>query len=126
MPSIKVQKPIPGDRAFTKTSKEATLSQAALLLYIGKQLRGDEFTITARAASIGLESAVDVTPADDVKEFNPPVLRPTNERYGVRSVRANLESRFGRAAPLKAVGASDAKKLRKPLAELADRVYSEG
>ena len=126
MASIKVRRPVPGDQAFTKTSKEAALSQAALLLYIGKQLRGDEYTITARAASLGLESAVDVAPDEDIREFNPPVLRPTNERHGVRSVRANLESRFGKTAPLETIGTSDAKKLRKPLAELADRVYAEG
>ncbi len=126
MPALRVEKPIPGDQAFTKTSKEATLSQAALLLYIGKQLRGDEFIIQARASAVNMEAAVEVAPADDIREFNPPTLAPTNERHGVRSVQANLESRFGRIAPVKAVVASDAKKLRKPLAELADRVYAEG
>jgi hypothetical protein len=55
-------------------------SQAAVLLLLGCQLRGDEQAIRARARAIGQEAGVEVIPPEDEAVFPIPRLRLTGER----------------------------------------------
>src|SRR5512138_3710893 len=115
MPKKKVEKPVPGPEAFRKTSEAAVQSQAAILLMLGRQIRGDDQTLVARAAAAGRPVAVEAVAPEDLSEFPIPALRPTGERVGLRRVSTGLAERFGRTFTAAAIGTVDEKALRRPL-----------
>src|ERR1044072_8857720 len=125
MPKTKVEKPITGPEAFRKSSDAAVQSQAAILLMLGRQLRGDDRALVARAAAIGRPDAVEAVPQEDLSEFPVPTLQPTGERIGLRRVTTTMSERFGSATPTARIGARDAKTLRRPLWQMAERLYEE-
>ncbi|MBI3652722.1 MAG: hypothetical protein HY231_16995 [Acidobacteria bacterium] len=126
MPRKRVETPIPGHEAFKKTSDEAVQSQAALLLMLGRQLRGDDEVLTARAraATPRVRGAVAASSDEEMKEFPVPHLKPTGERHGMRSLTADLSIRY-RALTDAAIGAGSARQMVKPLSEMADQLYAE-
>jgi predicted esterase len=125
MPDRKVEQPIPGREAFKKTGAAAAQSQAALLLLLGRQIRGDDRALVARAAATAREDFVEPVPDDDLRQFEVPRLRPTGERFGLRLVSTHLAERFGSDLAETRVGAGEARSLRQPLGELADRLYED-
>jgi hypothetical protein len=125
MPKKRVEKPVPGPEAFRKTSQAAIQSQAALLLTLGRQLRGDDQALRARAVAAGLESAVEPIPQDDLAEFPIPTLRPTGERLGVRNVSNNLTVRFGPALMKAPIGGGEIKAVHRSTSKLAERLFEE-
>lgn len=125
MPKKRVTKPVPGPEAFRKTSQAAIQSQAALLLTLGRQLRGDDQVLRARAAAAGLESAVEPIPQDDLAEFPVPTLRPTGERFGVRNVSSSLTAKFGPSFTRAPIGGGDARSIRRSTSELAGQLFED-
>jgi hypothetical protein len=123
MAKKRVETPVPGPEAFRKTSQAAIQSQAALLLSLGRQLRGDDEALRARADAAGLES--EPIPREDLAEFPIPTLRPTGERLGVRNVSSNLTAKFGPSLAKAAIGEGDAKSVRRSTSKLAERLYEE-
>src|SRR5215813_12321636 len=112
MPTRKrVERPVPGPEAFRKTSKAALQSQAAVLLTLGRQLRGDDRALVARAMAAGMETTVEPIPRDDLANFPVPTLRPTGERLGVRRISGDLTERFGRALTKARIGEGETKSL---------------
>jgi hypothetical protein len=120
-----VEHPISGRECFKRTGDAAAQSQAALLLLLGRQLRGDDSSLVARAAATGTEGFVDPVPEEDLAVFEVPRLRPTRERFGVRRMKTNLRERFGSPIADTPVGAGEAKRLRAALSELAEELYKD-
>lgn len=122
MPYDEVQQPIPCPNAFGDRSSSAAQSQAALLLLLGRQLRGDEQALLSRAAAAGRERYVDLMPIEDVEAFPLPQLRSVGQRsIDVLNTEAQLRQRYGIARRME----SQAKLLGNPevLLDLAKRLY---
>lgn len=90
-----VEQPIPGPEAFRQTGIAAVQSQAALLLLLGRQLRGDDQALEVRAAAADMSGVIEAVPADDLAQFPVPSLRPSRDRVGVALVEARLAERYG-------------------------------
>lgn len=120
-----VDKPVPGPEAFRKTSQAAVQSQAALLLTLGRQLRGDDQALRARATAAGLENAVDAIPREDLAEFPVPMLRPSGARFGVRNVTSNLTARFGPALAKAPIGGGETRAVQRSTSKLAERLFDD-
>lgn len=122
-----VTKPIPGPKAFRSTGDAAVKSQAAILLHLGMQLRGDDAALEARAKAAGQRQAARALPDDDLKSFPIPRLAPVSERIEVTRaespLRARSESRVSRKAG--AAGARDVSPstVRKVQSDLAEQLY---
>lgn len=125
MPKKRVDKPVPGPEAFRKTSQAAIQSQAALLLTLGRQLRGDDEALRARATAAGMRNAVDAIPLDDLAVFPVPTLRPTGERLGVRNVTSNLTARFGPAVAKAPIGGGETRAVHRSTSALAEQLFEE-
>jgi pimeloyl-ACP methyl ester carboxylesterase len=124
MPYEHVTRPVPAPEAFRQTGSEAVQSQAALLLLLGRQLRGDDQAIRARAIAAGRESQVEVIPADDEAGFPVPTLRVTGERVRVADVERRLIERYGRFMKRRAPVKSGTPQLPKALGDAAERLYA--
>jgi hypothetical protein len=90
-----VDQPISGPEAFRQTGTAAVESQAALLLLLGRQLRGDDQALAVRAAAADMSGVIEAVPADDLAQFPVPSLRPSRDRVGVALVEARLAERYG-------------------------------
>lgn len=119
--------PPKGPEAFTRDSDVHAQAQAAILLGMGVQLRGDDLKTAARSAAAGqatdvLSAAADVAPAagDDGSsdEFPIPRLAPTGERVPLEAARAVTERVTGATFELAAA-------MPENRAILAERVYGE-
>jgi hypothetical protein len=121
----RVERPVPGPDAFRKTTEAAIQSQAAVLLTLGRQLRGDDTALVARARAAGMETAVEPMPAEDLAEFPVPTLHPSGKRVGLRRVSTDLTVRFGSALTKARIGEGETKSLRRLLPDLAERLYEE-
>jgi hypothetical protein len=77
-----VYEPIPGPAAFRAEGDAAVQSQAAILIATGRQLRGDDAALAARAEAAGLADSVEGFVPDDVQEGFPlPRVRPTPAQF---------------------------------------------
>jgi hypothetical protein len=95
MPTPEVTEPPSAQEAFERTDQTAVLTQAAALLILGLQLRGN--------ATTQLKGVLqDTLPADDLAVLRIPPLSPLGGRINSQSVRISLASRFGTsvAAPI--------------------------
>ena len=90
-----VKQPIAGPEAFRQTGVAAVQSQAALLLLLGRQLRGDDQVLAARAVAADMPRFVEAVPPDDLAQFPVPQLRPSVDRVGVALVKTRLAERYG-------------------------------
>jgi len=90
-----VDQPIPGPEAFRQTGTAAVESQAALFLLLGRQLRGDDQALAARAAAADMSAVIEAVPSEDLAQFPVPLLRPSRDRVGVAHVETRLAERYG-------------------------------
>ena len=90
-----VDQPIPGPEAFRQTGTAAVESQAALLLLLGRQLRGDDQALAVRADAADMSGVIEALPADDLAQFPVPSLGPSRERVSVALVETRLAERYG-------------------------------
>ena len=117
-----VTRPLTGPEAFQETSDTAALSQAAVLLLLGNQLRGDAQLLQTRAFAVTRGEIVGPLPDEDLAEFPVPQLRPTGERFSVQQVQSGLRQQGVKtrmmlaATPKEPVAANT-------LAAITDRLY---
>jgi hypothetical protein len=90
-----VERPVAGPACFSGGSDAAVLSQAAVLLTTGAQLRGDDAALTARAQVSGMTFAPELVPAEDQREFPVPRVREPARRQNTARTRLGLELRYG-------------------------------
>jgi hypothetical protein len=90
-----VEKPVPGRQAFSRSDPEAVLSQAAVLLILGAQARGDQDTFGARASVAGLAGFAEFWPDEDFALFERPRPGGPAGRVNVQRLREGLAHRFG-------------------------------
>jgi hypothetical protein len=90
-----VETPIPSPDAYRSQSHDGVLSQAALLLSIGNQVRGDSRALQARSVAADLSGHPDVVPSTDAMVLNIPSLPPGRERKSAAITRARLLYRHG-------------------------------
>ncbi len=88
--------PVPGRRAFGRDDEGALLSQAAFLLLLRAQLRGDPPALRARATAAKRGRHVDAMPARDAAAFPVPRVTFTGRRISMASVKARVGKRYGR------------------------------
>jgi len=124
MPYEHVTHPVPGPEAFRQTGGAAVQSQAALLLLIGRQLRGDDQAVRARAMAVGRETEVEMIPPEDQAEFPVPRLRATGERIRVADAERGLAERYGRLLTRRAPVAPGTPQLPEALGDAAERLYA--
>ncbi len=86
-----VTRPLTGPEAFQETSDTAALSQAAVLLLLGNQLRGDAQRLQPRAPTLARGEIVEPLPDEELEELQVPKLRPTAERFSVQQVQSGLQ-----------------------------------
>lgn len=127
MPIHEVVRPVPGPSAFQDAGDAGVLSQAALLLAMGQQLRGDDVALRARAAATsGAEAGTEALTAEDLAEFPLPSLRPAEGRVPPEAARSLLVGRYGPMMRAEAFpGGREGAAFRDVLSDLADRVYRE-
>ena len=109
------ERPITGAEAFTQQDEEAVQAQAAILLGIGSQLRGDRQKMEARSAAVA--HPTDTLLAEDLEEFPIPRLAPASKRYGRDMLEGKSFARYG--ASIRAVADEP-----ETLAKMADDVYN--
>ena len=96
MPYEEVIEPSRGSDAFRSGGSTAILSQAAILLVLGAQLRGDDYSLDGRAAAAGLQTAMKAIPENDLASFPVPRIATVGERIGFERVRLSLTEHYGR------------------------------
>ena len=124
MPYEEVTHPVPAPEAFRQTGSEAVQSQAALLLLLGRQLRGDDQAIRASATAVGRESQVEVISTEDEAEFPVPRLRVTGERVRAADVQHGLVQRYGRLMKRRGPVEPGTPELPEALGDAAERLYA--
>jgi hypothetical protein len=109
------ERPLTGPEAFTQQDDDAVQAQAAILLGIGSQLRGDRQKVQARSAAVA--HPTDALLAEDLEEFPIPRIAPASRRYSRESLEDATRSRFG-ASMFEAAGEPEL------IAKMADDVYT--
>jgi hypothetical protein len=116
--------PVSGREAFGRTDAAAVLSQAAVLLSLGAQIRGDEAVHVARAQALGFAGKTDFLPVQDADRFAVPRIQGTVGRFDIQRMQTNLAQRYGmwvlseESAPVEAAAKSP-----EALQDLASRAY---
>ena len=108
------EEPIRGPAAFLSQDDEAAQAQAAILLAIGSQMRGDPQKVQARSAAIA--HPTDVMMLEDLEEFPIPHILPASRRWSRAVLEDAVRARWG-------VSLTDAPRDPKILARMADEVY---
>ena len=112
-----VSKPLKGPRAFSEISETASQPQAAILLMLARQLRGDDAALKARARATRAGRQVSESNLAARESFPVPQLRPSPRPVDARDVRARARRTLGFAAAL------DEKDFAAALTAGADRLY---
>lgn len=121
MPRDVVTNPIPGSAAFRATGDAAILSQAAILLMIGRQLRSDDQSLRARAlAFTGQEPASEEEP-----DFPIPRLRPAAMRIRRTDAGKGLRERYGSTLLRTPTGEGPTQQFGDRLADITERLYAD-
>lgn len=91
-------KPLVGAAAFSKISEETSPPQAAILLLLGRQLRGDDAAIQARARKKRKGNHVGLYALDDEQAFPIPQIAPTRRRFASAVVTGRVKKTYGYSA----------------------------
>jgi hypothetical protein len=102
--------------AFDGTNDTAVMTQAAILLILGIQLRGQ--TDDSEPLNV-------VLPSDDLREMGVPSLSPTSGRINPQAVRESLARRYGTSVGSPSPAAEDVTLQRDVFADLAVRHLKE-
>ncbi len=86
--------PAVGPEAFSRVDPETAPSQAAVLLLIGRQLRGDDDALLARARQVRRGTRVQMSALEADDDFPVPTIPPTRRRFTVQAVR-RVTSSYG-------------------------------
>jgi hypothetical protein len=101
MPFETVEQPVPGSISFSGADDASILTQAAVLLAIGAQLRGDNKRV--RLASAGPYAVPVPLPDEDVSFLGLPPLQESHGRIDSAHIRQLLFSRYNLPVPPQAV-----------------------
>jgi hypothetical protein len=122
MKQERVVDPVPWRKAFARHDRPAVLSQTALLLSLGGQIRRHRQTLALSRAALPRGARVVVRPLEEEKRFPVPRLRLTQAREGVEAVRGRLVRRFGRKVVRQRRPAKGAATPHESLPDLAARL----
>jgi hypothetical protein len=125
MPYKEVNKPVPATVAFQSTDDAAILSQAAILLILGAQLRGDNALYTARAQTFGGKVPVGPNPADDLAQLGVPPMPASPGRIDAQRIRGGIESRYALRAGTMLTQAEGTPVAEKVLLDVSGRFFRE-
>ncbi len=118
-----VDQPVSGREAFGQMSDAALLSQAAVLLLLGGQLRGDTEALRATAKEYG--QFVEALPREDMVALGIPPLSSSPGRIDSQRVRDFLRSRYGIAVAPATPGRDEPPFRRDIFADLAAKHFRE-
>ena len=91
--------PVVGFAAFTRISEETSPPQAAVLLSLGRQLRGDDISVLARARTKRRGKRLALSTLDDAdREFPVPKIQPTRRRFAKAAVQQRVKKQYGYSA----------------------------
>lgn len=90
-------KPLRGARAFKEISETASQPQAAILLLLGRQLRGDDESLVARArvAPVARAKRAVATTSPGSEDFPVPTLTASRKALGTAEVRRRARKTYG-------------------------------
>jgi len=97
MPEHWVEKPMRAPEAFQYMEGVALLTQAATLLLLGAQLRGDAGALEARAKKTG--QTAEWAPSEDITGLGVPSLAPVPGLFNLQTVHGILEKFHGLGPP---------------------------
>src|SRR5437667_167286 len=120
MPHVRTEELVTGAEAFRHSHYGALHSQAAFLLLVGRQLRGDDAAWKALAQPL-FAAPVEAAVGEDLEQFPVPSVRPTGERFHSERITSNLTRRYGRRIPKRIAPVKEFTALAEPLADLAER-----
>jgi hypothetical protein len=89
-----VSRPAKGPRAFREITEVTSQSQAAILLLLARQLRGDDEALEARARAARTRSLVAPLDLPGPAAFPVPQLRPSQKLLSASDVRTRARKRF--------------------------------
>jgi hypothetical protein len=112
-----VTKPLKGPRAFGEISETSSQSQAAILLRLARQLRGDDAAMMARARAARAGKRVSESNLTARESFPVPHLRPEQQPLEAAEVRRRVKRSFGAMPGMGLAGMEAA------LEASADRLY---
>ncbi len=92
------QRPVSGVRAFERVAEDTVQQQAAVMLLLGQQLRGDPQAFRARALATRTAARVELMSRRDRAEFPVPKVAPLATRMDATAARRGLARRYGRTA----------------------------
>lgn len=93
-----VEKPLKGIASFSTIAEDSSQSQAAVLLMLGRKLRGDDAATVAHARAVSAQRKLDVTGLKSESEFPVPRLRPSPVRLPSAARRQSLRKWHGAGA----------------------------
>lgn len=124
MPYPVIDQPVPCPEAFEQSHPQATQSQAALLLLLGMQLRGDAERLSAQDVTGSSKTIEDVLGIDS-SQFPIPHLVSTGERYFHQDVQDGLIKEHGLEISEGGDGKRTVNMPPEVMSELAQRLYQE-
>lgn len=92
------EKPLKGVASFSRLAEDSSQSQAAVLLMLGRQLRGDDASTLAHARAASAQGRLDVTGLKSESEFPVPKLRPSPVRLPSAARQQSLRKWHGAGA----------------------------
>jgi hypothetical protein len=91
--------PVTGVRAFERIAGDTVQQQAAVMLLLGQQLRGDPQAFRGRVRATRTAGRVELVARRDRTEFPVPGVTPAAARLDVAAARRGLKRRYGRVPP---------------------------
>lgn len=125
MPYATVRSPVPGAQAFHSSDGAAILSQAAQLLMLGAQLRGETSVPPIQATLIAGPAQTESVPPEDVAALGLPSLPAAYGKIDVQRMRNNLALRYKVPAPTSLSGEGEPALSSQVLSDIADRFYKQ-
>src|SRR5262245_55481894 len=94
-----ITQPVVGPEAFTRISEETSPPQAAILLQLVRQLRGDDASLVTRARRTRRGARVAVSALeDDEREFPVPKILQTRRRFTTAAISQRVKRAYGYSA----------------------------
>lgn len=125
MPYNLVFTPLTGPDAFREINNEAAQAQAAILLLLGRQLRGDDSALMARAKNLRGKMGVATLGEEDKAEFPVPTIRATSGRVSSVDVRDALARRYGQEIVSYSYPKDKPEKWAEAYADLGEKLYKK-
>ncbi len=120
-----VRKPVTGPPAFKAKSNAAALSRSAVLLLLGRQLRGDDESLVARNEAAGVRAFFDTVDREAESEFPVPKLRLTGKRFNSKLVKRRIMRSAGPKRARESRADHERKCMNEAAPDLAQKMYEQ-